>query len=323
MNTREKILEELIKAKGGYISGQELAEKFGVSRTVIWNCVNRLRDEGTKITSTTKNGYRIENYEEFSETEISSSIISNYLSDNTFWSSIVTLSETETTNDTAKEMIRDCPCPTVVIADCLTAARGRRGRVFYAPKGGLYMSCAFKPKVDSEDIQLITAAAATAVADAIDSIADITTDIKWVNDIMYQGKKLCGILTEAEFSVENSEWRFIVIGMGINIIPLPKAFGVDAVSLEEISQNRIDRNVLAAKILENLEKLIGNISSRNFISDYIRRSCIIGKTVDIIKPSEVLIGKAVNIDENAALIVEYEDGRIETINSGEISVREK
>lgn len=323
MKNKEKILEELIKAKGGYISGQELAEKFGISRTVIWNCVNRLRNEGIKISSTTKNGYRIENYGEFSETEISSCLISKYLPENSFWSSIVTLSETESTNDTAREMIRDCPCPTVVIADCLTAARGRRGRAFYAPKGGLYMSCAFKPKISSDDIQLITAAAATAIADAIDNIANVITEIKWVNDIMYQGKKICGILTEAEFSVENSEWSFIVIGIGVNIAPLPKDSGINAVSLKEISQNKIDRNVLAGQIISNLENRLKDISSRDFIGDYRKRSCVIGKTIEVIKPNETLIGEAVDIDENAALIVKYEDGRTETVNSGEISVREK
>jgi BirA family biotin operon repressor/biotin-[acetyl-CoA-carboxylase] ligase len=301
----------LVKNRNTYISGQELAERAGVSRTVIWNVVKELQSEGIQISSSTKKGYKLENLgNKFSETLIKEKI-SNY------WHKIVVADIVESTNNEARNLLENGKehGTVAIIAEEQTAGRGRMGREFVSPKGGLYMSVAFRPNIDVSLLQLITACTAVAVCEAIDGVTGLSTQIKWVNDIFINGKKLCGILTESLFSMENTELNLVVVGLGINLETAPVE---GSIALSEIA--KFDKNVLCGALLNSLEKNYKNISSKSFIQEYQRRSCIIGKDLTVVKYNSSHPAKVLAIDDDAALIVQYPDGLMEILTSGEVSL---
>jgi BirA family biotin operon repressor/biotin-[acetyl-CoA-carboxylase] ligase len=299
-----------VRNRNTYISGQELAAKAGVSRTVIWNVVKELQAEGVRISSSTKKGYKLESVgDKFSEALIAEKT-------DKYWQKIVVADTVESTNDTARNLAVNDHGTIAVIAGEQTSGRGRMRREFLSPKGGLYMSVAFRPNIDVSLVQLITACTAVAVCEAIDGVTGLSTQIKWVNDIFLNGKKLCGILTESVVSMENIEMNLIVVGMGINLDTAPVE---GSIALNEVA--KVDKNVLAAALLNSLEKNYKNISSKSFILEYQRRSCIIGKDLNVVKYNSSRPAKALEIDDDAALIVQYTDGLKEILTSGEISLR--
>jgi BirA family biotin operon repressor/biotin-[acetyl-CoA-carboxylase] ligase len=308
------ILEELIAHGKTYISGEELAKKMNVSRTVIWTCIKELQSDGFLISSSTRKGYRLENTGDL----FSSILIREKVG--AFWGKIITGVSFENTIDTARNMLKDRNI--AVITGKQLSGRGRRGRPFSSPKGGLYMSIAFHPVISLESLQLITAYTAVIVGNAIETVTGLKTQIKWVNDLYLDNKKLCGILTESVISVENKDLNTLVIGIGININKLPEDFPFKdtSVALCDFVED-VDRNLLAAEILNNFEKGFNTIEDKSFIKAYRERSCVIGKTVTVLRPDREFTAKAIDIDDNAALIIEHKGGKRELLNSGEISLR--
>ncbi|GHU55726.1 bifunctional ligase/repressor BirA [Clostridia bacterium] len=316
-NKKEQVFEELVKNRDRYMSGQHLAGTFNVSRTVIWNYIKELQAEGVSILTSTRKGYKIENI----GSRLSSALIKEKTSD--FWGNIVVAECVESTNDTARELIKNADTNIVVIANEQLAGRGRRGREFLSPKGGLYMSVAFRPNIDISFLQLITACTAVSVCEAVDAVVGTYTQIKWVNDIYLNNKKLCGILTESLISVENKDLNFLIVGIGINIEKMPETVPDEirekTIALKDVD-TEIDRNILAAEILHKLEHHFKLISNKKFIGDYRSRSCVIGKNITVIKENSQMKAKALDIDDNGALIVQYPDGLKEVLNSGEVSL---
>jgi len=236
---------------------------------------------------------------------------------------------TESTSTDAKLLALDgAPGGTVVIADCQTGGRGRFGRSFYSPPGvGLYLSMILRPELGLSELIPLTALAALSVCDAIERTCGFIPSIKWVNDIVYQGRKLCGILTELSTATEHGGGQCAVVGVGVNVNQLPEDFPEElrdrAISLREVCGREIERKALAANLIAALSGLseILSVRDKSWLELYRSRCVTIDQQVKIEQNGNVRHGRALGVDENAALIVRFEDGATETVSSGEASVR--
>jgi len=316
MSLKEDILVDLTENE--FVSGESMAEKYYVSRNSVWKAVKQLRDEGYDIEAVTNKGYKLKTI----TNNISSAAIKK--NTKTDWEFTV-LDEVDSTNNYAKELVLGGDRKnTVVISECQTGGRGRVGRPFFSPKGnGLYMSIIIYPKLNVEYATLITSFTAVAVAKAIEKLTgNCSVNIKWVNDIYMNGKKICGILTEAGFDFEGGAIDYAIIGIGINVLGLdfPEEIKNIATSIEKETGEKLSRNELGAEILNNLKDLPEAIKDNSFLSYYREKSNVIGKNILVMCGDKKYNAKAIGIDNNAALIVETEDG-IKTLNSGEVSIK--
>ena len=231
------------------------------------------------------------------------------------------------TNDIAKEIIQNgCNKETVIIAKKQTAGRGRRGRSFFSPDAsGVYMSIILRPEVNYELFSLLTPAAAVATAKATECVSGKKIDIKWINDIFLDGKKICGILCETSFE-NNKVPQNIIVGIGINLCDpqggFPKEIAEIASSLFGSSiPNEGITSILCAEIINNLKKYSDTLSDRTFIEEYKSRMFLLGKEINVISPNSRYSAVASDIDDDAHLIVTLPDGSKKVLNAGEISIR--
>ncbi len=241
---------------------------------------------------------------------------------------ITVLSETESTNSLLKELAKQGAREgTVIIADSQTGGRGRYDRKFHSPKGcGIYMSILLKPTLPATDSVLITAAAATAVSEAVLKVSGKTTQIKWVNDLLLDNKKICGILTEGSLNTETGGFNWAVLGIGINVYEPQEGYHSEIKSIAGAVTDKKEeslRNRLAAEIINCFYKYYKNLESREFLKDYRLKSCVLGKKITVIKNNSSPEALALEIDNNCRLLVEYENGEKEYLSSGEISIKLK
>lgn len=213
----------------------------------------------------------------------------------------------------------------VIIAESQTDGRGRLGRKFESPKdSGLYMSILLRPDLSPENAVLITAAAAVAVSDAVESLSGKPTKIKWVNDVIANGKKICGILTEGGINPENGKFSWAVLGIGVNVYEPQNGFRPEIKDIAGAAFSKEKsglKNRLAAEILNIFEQLYNNLSSRSFFEGYRKRMLTIGKQVSVIRNDNKRKALCLDLDYDCRLLVEYDDGTSEYISSGEVSVR--
>ncbi|MBQ9148719.1 MAG: biotin--[Oscillospiraceae bacterium] len=239
--------------------------------------------------------------------------------------SILYFDTIDSTNTQAKALAaQGAPRGTVLIADHQTGGRGRLGRSFLSPAGtGIYMSVIIRPNCPPARLMHLTCAVAVAMCDAVEAAVGFRPGIKWTNDLVYRGKKLAGVLTELGLSPTGTvDWA--VIGVGINCLQRPEDFAPAirdmAGSLAMFSSN-VDRARVAAAMIDTLHRM--DLSDKSSIMERYRADCMtLGKDVSLIRPGcEARHGKAVAIDDDGALVVEFGPGLTETVNSGEISVR--
>ena len=232
------------------------------------------------------------------------------------------------TNDVLKQMaLQGAPEGTVLVANAQTGGRGRLGRTFLSPSGvGIYLSVLLRPRCKPVELMHLTCASASATCTAIQESAGFRPGVKWTNDIVYQKKKLSGTLTELGLK-EDGTTAYAIIGTGINCCQQPEDFPPEirelAGSLKMITGKEIDRSLVAAKMVDAYYRLsLELLSNREGLIAQYRRDCItLGQEVSIVRGDEVRHGRALDVDEAGALIVEYENGRIEAVSSGEVSVR--
>ena len=224
------------------------------------------------------------------------------------------------TNTTARELAQQgAPEGTVVVAAAQTAGRGTRSRSFFSPQGGVYLSIILRPR--EADGCLITSCAAVAVARAIERLCPLEVQVKWVNDLYIDGRKLCGILTEAGFAPDNT-LDFVVLGIGVNVaaVDFPPDIADIATSLGNEGCT-VDRNALIAAILEEWEAAYATIGSGDFLAESRARSCVLGRRITVIRGNEQFVAVATGIDERGHLTVQKDSGETVTLHSGEVSIR--
>lgn len=245
------------------------------------------------------------------------------------WRNIFTFYDSiDSTNDRLKVLAKQgAPHGTVLTADQQTGGHGRLGRNFHSPAGtGIYMSILLRPQCSPTQLMHLTCAAAVAVCDAVEQSVGIRPGIKWINDLVYDGRKLCGILTELGLSPTGMV-DYAIIGIGVNCCQeetdFPEEIRRMAGSLAMVSGEQIDRSLVAAAMMDSLAVMAENlISGKSAIMAKYRQDCItLGKEVVVVGSDFSRRGKALSIDEDGALIVEYDDGTVASVNSGEVSVR--
>ena len=255
--------------------------------------------------------------------------IINHISKENPWRDKIQFFETITsTNDVLKQMaLQGAPEGTVLVADSQSGGRGRLGRTFLSPSGvGIYLSVLLRPACMPGALMHLTCGSALAACNAIEQTAGFRPGVKWTNDIVYRKKKLAGILTELGLNQDGST-AYAIIGIGINCTQKPEDFPPElrgiAGSLKMVSGREIDRALVAAKMIEGFYEMNRGLLQKKsqMISDY-RKDCItLGQEISVVRNGFNRHGKALDVDEDGALLVAYEDGSMETFNSGEVSVR--
>lgn len=312
MALKNDILYELLSAND-YISGEELANKFSKSRAAVWKAVRSLKTDGYDIDAVTNRGYKLlDNNNLISAEEIKSKL--KYDIDVVYYPTI------DSTNNQCKRFLADGRQGVfLVTADEQTAGRGRQGKSFYSPAmTGVYFSLVIRPETSLQNAVTATTAASVAVCKAIETLTPLKPKIKWVNDVYLNGKKVCGILTEAITNFEEAIVESVVIGIGINIstIDFPDEAG-NAGSLDF----KISRSALIAEIVNNLMQIaLGDY--KTFIDYYRSHSLVIGKRINFIENGRITQATAVAIDETGGLEVELDGGDKRVLRSGEISIRQ-
>lgn len=235
----------------------------------------------------------------------------------------------DSTNTRAKELAQQgASHGTILIANQQTGGRGRLGRSFLSPKNaGIYLSIILRPDCMPGDLMHLTCAVGVAMCDAIARSAGFRPSIKWTNDLVYGQKKLGGILTELGLESDSCKVSYAVVGIGINCCQSARDFDPSiqdmAASLSMIAQHPIDRAAIAAGMIDALWKMDRCLlTAQASIMDRYRSDCMtIGQYISIHRGDTVRHGKAVSVDNQGALIVEFSDGHQESITSGEVSVR--
>ncbi len=232
----------------------------------------------------------------------------------------------DSTNSYAKKIGQSCEDGTVVTCENQADGRGRLGRQWKSQSGSMCMTVVLKPDISISKVSKITQVCAAAVSLSLDELK-IDAKIKWPNDLMLNNKKICGILTE--MNSNKNHVNYVVVGMGLNVNnkyeDFPNEIRDVATSILNETGQYIDRNIIAAKILNNFEVLYNEfIINNNFILSLNickDKSNVIGKNINLIKNKEITRAKALDLGEDGDLIVQYENGEIDSIISGEISVR--
>ena len=319
---KNKVLYILEQQKGNVVKGGTLASSLGVSRTAVWKAVRALQEEGNEIVSIPNSGYRLMDTND----TLSEEIIHDYLTTSFLGRSLTLLATVNSTNLYLKEKdTSETPDGYVVIADEQTGGRGRKSRSFASSKGaGIYLSILLKLEGRTNDIRKLTVCTAVAVSKAIEKVCGMRADIKWVNDVFCNGKKICGILTEAVLSGELHELSTIIVGIGINTGSVPPEISEIATSVQEESGLRGVRNRLTAEVLNQFELVYLDYLANEMegiLSYYESRLFIIGKEVYASGVNGGCNVTVVGIDDEGALIVKEIGGDIKHIITGEIKIK--
>lgn len=317
MGTKDQLIALLEENGREFLSGEQMATKLGVSRAAVWKAVNSLREQGLPVESAPGGGYRLAPGADWlDENSVQRHLEGEY--------PVRVFDEVDSTNLAGKRWAIDgAPHGALLVAGRQTQGRGRLGRHFVSPPGGLYLSVVLRPRETAAASVLITAAAAVAVCRAVSELCGIELSIKWVNDLFVGTKKCCGILTEAGTGMESGSIEYMVVGIGINLTTRPVDFGEareTASSLYPGGVAPVSRAKLAARVHQRLLEAFDTLETREFLTEYRDRSLVLGKMVTVMVKCPY-IAKAVEIDDEARLVVEKADGRLESISYGEISVK--
>lgn len=321
MTVKQKIFVMLRNNRGAYCSGEELAETLGVSRNAVWKAVAALREEGHIIDAVTNRGYCLSG----EASGINEEEIYGALTQKNLITSVTVLPETDSTNQIAKSLaMQGAPEGTLLVAKKQRMGKGRLGRSFFSPEGGIYMSAVLRPRLPMERAVLITTCAAVAVARAIEKEAGVPAGIKWVNDIYVAGKKVCGILTEAGVDFESGMPEYVILGIGMNVgqQQIPEELREIAGCLEEFTDRMLSKNRLIGAVWNEFSILYETLGTAAYMKEYKERSVLLGKEVTVCSAEGGYAAWVQDIDMEGHLIVTGDRGT-ETLSSGEVSIRIK
>lgn len=319
---KSKILS-VLRARDGYVSGQELCERFGVTRTAIWKGIRQLREEGYQIDAVQNKGYRLlESPDLITGVELGSRMETVWAGQN-----LVYLEEVDSTNNYARKLAEDgAPHGTLVVTDYQSGGKGRRGRSWVMPHGkAIAMSLIVHPNIRPEKASMLTLVIGMAAAKAIQETTGLKTGIKWPNDVVIEGKKISGILTE--MSAEMDGIHYVVIGIGINanFTEFPEELKDTATSLQLQLGHPVDRGTIICAIMKAFEvyydKFMAKGSMELLTEEYQQMLVNRNRQVRVLEPGNEYSGIARGIDDAGQLLVEKENGEIIPVYAGEVSVR--
>ena len=323
MGTKSQLLKLFEENKGTYLSGEDIAERLSISRTAVWKAVNSLRKDGYDIDAVPNRGYCLS-----IQTDILSvQGIRKYLAPICRELKLEVFPSVTSTNTVLKEQAAaGAPEGTAILAGAQTQGRGRIGRSFYSPSDtGIYLSILLRPN-DCSPLQAtkLTTMAAVAACEAIEAAARRSAQIKWVNDIFIDGKKVCGILTEASFGLESGHLDYAVLGIGFNAYTPEDGFPENIESIAGsifLRRENDGKNRLAAEFLNHFMDLYSCRDDHAYVEKYRQRSLVLGKRIRILSPSGTIFATALDVDDQCRLVVRYDDGSTQALSSGEISIR--
>lgn len=323
--SREKVLSLLLEQGDRYVSGEAMSRALGISRAAVWKAIEALRQEGYVIQSAPNRGYRLENAPD----RVREGELSGPLAGCRVGGHLLCLETIDSTNTEAKrQAMAGAPDGLVIVSEEQTGGRGRRGRSFQSPKGkGLYLTALLRPRLDPSQVADITAWVAVAVCDGIEAACGVRPQIKWTNDLVLNGKKLCGILTELGLEGESASLQYAAVGVGINVSQQAADFGPVAapvaVSLAQVLGKVPRRTDLAIALLRALDNMYRDFPARrdSWYERY-RRDCLtLGRQVRVFRGSGSFTGVAEDLAGDFSLIVRRDDGSREIVNAGDVSVR--
>ena len=319
MTTKERLFTLLEARQGSFVSGEELAETLHLSRAAVSKAMKALRQEGYAIEAVTNRGYRLSGEcDILSEQGVKKHLNQDYQ---------ITFAPSVGSTNTVLRALAEQGAPegTLVISDEQTGGRGRMGRVFYSPAGsGIYLSLLLRPvNADPRQTVTLTAAAAVALCQAIETVSEHNPQIKWVNDIFLNGRKISGILSEAAFGLESGLPEYVVVGVGINAYTPEGGFPPELAEIAGALWERPvpgGKNRLAAEFLNHFWKFYAACDSGVFLEDYRRRSLVVGKDITVVAGGVETPAHALGIDENCRLLVRYKSGETAALSYGEVRI---
>lgn len=321
--SQERVYQVLSAADGDFVSGQQLSAQLGITRAAIWKAVESLRRQGYDIEARSGCGYRLCGLSDrLGEREIGA-----FLTEPRH--NIYVYQSIDSTNTQCKRLAMEGSVDgTVVIAEEQTAGRGRKGRTFQSPQGlGLYLSILWRPQCEPTRLLPLTSLAAVAVSRAIERVTGEKVQIKWPNDLLLGDKKIAGILTEMALEGESGQIDYVVLGVGLNVHQTVTDFTEEvaamASSLDAVLGTSVSRPRLAAALMEELDILRRDImwEPLRYLDEYRSRCVTIGRAVQLLRSEERQTATAMDVDGQFGLVVRHDDGREETVRSGEVSVR--
>jgi len=324
MSSKDQLLVYLKEEKGKWVSGESLSRKMAVTRSAVWKHILRLKEEGYVIESSRKKGYFFRQSSDL----LFANEIREGLKTHVFGrQDIVYFQETDSTNHRAKSLAdRGAPEGTVVIAESQSEGRGRRGRTWFSPAGeGIYVSVILRPALSPNEASRLTLLAAVAAAETLLHLTSLNVRIKWPNDIMVRGKKLAGILTQV--STEMDAVDYIVVGLGINVNTPLKDFPDDlrssATSIQAEMNGPFPRISLLRLYLERFEDRYEMFKQSGFqpiLERWKELSDIIGKKIRVDLLNHHCMGEVMDIDQDGILILRDQDGTLQRILSGDVTL---
>lgn len=324
MTVRDKTLAMLEKHRGEFFSGEKLAETLGVSRNAVWKAIKQLETDGYPIKAVKSKGYCLEETSD----KLSLQGVVPFLDKGIDASLIEVYDSIDSTNSRAKELaVSGAKHGTVIISNEQTKGRGRYGKTFESPKdSGIYMSLILRPEEFSAiDPSLMTAYAAVVVSDVLGSISGKDIGIKWVNDLFFNGKKVCGILTEAVTNLETGRLDWIVVGIGINVTTDVHAFSSDvqtvATAIFDDDNKSVIRNEIAASVVNQFFAREKEMTQEEMMQIYRDKSIVIGKQVSVVSGNQQFEAIAEDILDNGSLVIKTSDGLTKELRFGEVSVK--
>lgn len=320
MQSKDELLKLLYFYPNNYIKSQDLARRLGLPKTEIYKIIKELRMEGFDIYGCTNRGYALKPIDDI----VSPENLSKY--SNITPEMFRVFSSLPSTNSTAKEMaVCGAPDGTVCIAESQTKGRGRFDRQFFSPKQtGIYMSVILRPTFSTAEIIQLTPLAAVAVAEAAEKITNEPTQIKWVNDVYFKDKKICGILTEAAINPDTKKFDYVILGIGVNLYTPQDNFpdNIQNIAGSLLSKPLPDaRCKMIGEILKHFYHYYYNFEKKAFLEAYRSRSILDGKNVEVFRGDASYRASVLGINDDFSLKIRLSDGSTENLSSGEVSLK--
>lgn len=323
--SKQRILTMLKEQQEGYLSGEAMSQQLGISRAAVNKAVNSLRQDGYEIESATRKGYRLLSSPDL----LTEGEIRPWLRAGELGSSLLCFPTIDSTNSYLKRESHNLPAGTVAVADQQTGGRGRLGRAFHSPKGtGIYLSALLKPEVEPTRALNLTAYVAVAICEAVERATGLQPGIKWTNDLVLGGRKICGILTEMAIEGESGTLQHVIPGIGLNVNEDLEDFPEDirnvAGSLAMAAGRKLERGRLAAEMINSLDRMYSHwqAGGGDYLDRYRALCLTVGKEVQVIRTGMLpRAAFAEAVDDDFGLVVRYPDGSRETVTAGEVSVR--